>query len=115
MSATTVLDDMSQPGVASMLTLKLIDKVNLQSKQLIWALLCVFLLYRLSIIIYRLYFHPLSKFPGPKLAAVSTLYRAYFQMWRDGDHVAQATRLHETYGRYLTLKLIGYKTESNIS
>lgn len=54
--------------------------------------------YRIIIVIYRLYFHPLSQFPGPKLAAASTLYRAYYQMIRDGEHVAQWTRLHEVYG-----------------
>ncbi|KAJ5570099.1 Cytochrome P450 [Penicillium hispanicum] len=53
---------------------------------------------RIGIILYRLYFHPLSHFPGPKLAAATTLYRAYYQMIRDGDHVAQWTRLHEKYG-----------------
>jgi hypothetical protein len=58
-----------------------------------------FFAYRVGLVIYRLYFHPLSHFPGPKLAAATTLYRAYWQVWQDGEHVAQFTRLHEQYGR----------------
>ena len=58
----------------------------------------ILLVYRILIVLYRLYFHPLSRFAGPKLAAATTLYRAYYQVYRDGDHVAQATRLHGVYG-----------------
>lgn len=91
---------------------KLIDTIPPQSHQIAWTLISAVLLYRVGIIIHRLYFHKLSKFPGPKLAAASTLYRAYFQIWRDGDHVAQATRLHETYGRWLILREM--KAESHV-
>jgi hypothetical protein len=66
-----------------------------------WTLISLLLIYRLGIIVHRLYLHPLRHFPGPKLAAASTLYRAYYQIWRDGDHVGQATRLHEIYGKSL--------------
>lgn len=66
-------------------------------------LLFLFLSYRLFVVLYRLFFHPLRRFPGPKLAAASTLYRAYFQVFRDGDHVANATRLHKKYGKYKCL------------
>lgn len=60
--------------------------------------LVVLALYRLYIIITRLYFHPLAKFPGPWLAAATTLYRAYYQVWKDGKMIEHATKLHEIYG-----------------
>ncbi|KAJ5290959.1 cytochrome P450 [Penicillium angulare] len=60
--------------------------------------LVAFILYRLYIIITRLYFHPLANFPGPKLAAATTLYRAYYQVWKDGKMIEHSTQLHEIYG-----------------
>lgn len=36
------------------------------------------LFYILAKAIYRLHFHPLSKFPGPKLAAITSLYDFLF-------------------------------------
>lgn len=56
-------------------------------------------LYFVALIFYRFYLHPLSKYPGPKVAAVSCLYRAYHQTWRDGRLVEQLTHLHEVYGK----------------
>ena len=58
----------------------------------------ILIVHRIFVVLYRVFFHPLSRFPGPALAASTTLYRAYYQVYRDGDHLAQATRLHETYG-----------------
>lgn len=57
------------------------------------------LLYCLLTVVYRLVFHPLRRFPGPKLAAATTLYRAYFQIVQDGGQLRQWNRLHELYGK----------------
>ncbi|KAJ5368174.1 cytochrome P450 [Penicillium cataractarum] len=47
---------------------------------------------------YRLFFHPLRKFPGPKLAAVSHLYEFYYDVIKGGMYVEKINRLHEEYG-----------------
>jgi hypothetical protein len=47
-------------------------------------------------VIYNLYFHPLAKFPGPKLAAVSDLYYAIY--WPAGRWPFQLEELHKKYG-----------------
>ncbi|KAJ5343079.1 hypothetical protein MYU51_016283 [Penicillium brevicompactum] len=48
--------------------------------------------------IYRLYFHPLSKIPGPKLAAITGAYEFYFNVIKRGMFIWELERLHEVYG-----------------
>lgn len=55
--------------------------------------------YCCSVAFYRLYLHPLRKFPGPKLAAVTKLYRAWYQIVHDGGQLKQWNKLHEQYGK----------------
>jgi len=40
----------------------------------------VWLLYRIGLVFYRLYLDPLSKFPGPKLAAATSMYEMYYDV-----------------------------------
>ena len=51
----------------------------------------------------RLYFHPLSAFPGPPLAAVTTLYKAWIDVVAQSSFVHNLERLHAIYGRTLVL------------
>ncbi|SPO05572.1 related to cytochrome P450 CYP3/CYP5/CYP6/CYP9 subfamilies [Cephalotrichum gorgonifer] len=51
-----------------------------------------------SLAVYRLYFSPLAKFPGPKLAALSNWYEFYYDVIREGDFTWQIKKLHEKYG-----------------
>ncbi|KAF5861296.1 hypothetical protein ETB97_000412 [Aspergillus alliaceus] len=48
--------------------------------------------------IYRLYFHPLSHIPGPKLAAITDGYEFYHNIIRGGLFIWELERLHEVYG-----------------
>lgn len=48
--------------------------------------------------IYRLFFHPLRHYPGPKLAAVSELYRLYFDIIKGGEMTNHLHTLHAAYG-----------------
>ncbi|PYI26856.1 cytochrome P450 [Aspergillus indologenus CBS 114.80] len=55
-------------------------------------LLCLLL----SCAVYRVFFHPLAKFPGPRLAAVSSLWELYHDL-ADGGAVHSYPELHRKY------------------
>ncbi|ERF72716.1 hypothetical protein EPUS_04769 [Endocarpon pusillum Z07020] len=48
--------------------------------------------------VYRIYFSPLAHVPGPKLAAVSSLYEFYHDCIRLGQFVFRLDELHKQYG-----------------
>lgn len=57
------------------------------------------LFYVLSGCIYRLYFHRISHIPGPKLAAITYFYQAYYDIFPyQGQWIFQQIRLHQQYG-----------------
>ncbi|KAJ5893794.1 Cytochrome P450 [Penicillium taxi] len=62
------------------------------------------LLRGLYLVVYRLYLSPLAKTPGPKLAALSSWYEAYYDLVSEGhggQFVFQVKRLHEKHGPIL--------------
>ena len=48
--------------------------------------------------IWRLKFHPLSKIPGPKLAALTGLYEVYYELSGRGTFYFKLQELHQEYG-----------------
>ncbi|KAI0013591.1 cytochrome P450 [Xylariaceae sp. FL0662B] len=51
-----------------------------------------------SVVIYRLFLHPLAKFPGPKLAAATRWYECYYDVFCGGRYTWKIAELHEQYG-----------------
>lgn len=69
--------------------------------------------YRAFMVIYRLFFSPLAKFPGPKLAAATSWYEAFFDL-RSSNFPEVLSRLHDKYGKSTCLpgeppRLTGFK------
>ncbi|KAL9114326.1 MAG: hypothetical protein Q9227_001748 [Pyrenula ochraceoflavens] len=62
-----------------------------------------FLMYLFCLAIYRLYFHPLAEFPGPRLAALTTWYEFYYDVWLKGRYIWKMQELHEQYGPVLRI------------
>ncbi|KAK2015627.1 cytochrome P450 [Colletotrichum eremochloae] len=63
-----------------------------------WPLaICAFVVYRLAIVVYNLFIHPLRSVPGPWYYAVSWLPKFYRQVYR-ADYWRHAKTLHDKYG-----------------
>lgn len=79
-----------------------IDELN-YPKRRIEMIACFFLgsvlAYGLVMAFYRLHVHPLSKYPGPWLAAVTGLYEIYFTAWGVGSFEDEIDRMHQKYGK----------------
>lgn len=56
------------------------------------------LIYLAGLAIYRLYFSPIAKFPGPKLAALSKWYEFYYEVVLKGQFTFHIQELHKKYG-----------------
>ncbi|KAK2792149.1 hypothetical protein FQN52_003917 [Onygenales sp. PD_12] len=66
-----------------------------------WLLIAAVVLtvvYYAGLVLYRLFFHPLSKFPGHKLAGATDLYEYYFDVAKRGMFIWEIERMHEKYG-----------------
>ncbi|KAK3210380.1 hypothetical protein GRF29_44g2555326 [Pseudopithomyces chartarum] len=59
----------------------------------------LWLLYRIALALYNISpFHPLARFPGPKLAAMTFLYEFWYEGIRWGKYTWEIERMHEKYG-----------------
>lgn len=63
---------------------------------LLFGLIVASLVYTAGLAIYRVYFHPLAKYPGPLLAKLTDLYSTD-HAWK-GDRHLEFWRCHEQYG-----------------
>jgi hypothetical protein len=58
------------------------------------------LFYFISLAVYRLYVSPLAKFPGPKLAALTSWVEIYYEITGEGGmFCSEYAKWHEKYGR----------------
>lgn len=53
----------------------------------------------ISIAFYRLFYHPLARFPGPKHAAISRWHEFYFDVYKQGKFIFWIEEQHKKYGR----------------
>lgn len=60
------------------------------------------LVYSIGLAIYRAFFHPLSKVPGPWLAGVTQWYETYYELVPNGGGMftKRIKKMHEQYGAY---------------
>jgi hypothetical protein len=65
----------------------------------VYGLLIVFsTLYLTVLAARRLFFHSLSRFPGPRLASLTSLYKSYHEVFRGGKWLHHVDELHKLHG-----------------
>jgi hypothetical protein len=60
--------------------------------------------YYVTLVFYRLFLHPLARFPGPRLAAISRWYEGYYDVVLGGQYTAKIAKLHKIYGEIMLSK-----------
>lgn len=71
-----------------------------------WMYCCAILgvIYVGILVCYRIYLSPLARFPGPRLAAATGLYEAYYQIVKGGTFTWHIDDLHQKYGPIIRIK-----------
>ncbi|ROW17019.1 hypothetical protein VPNG_01431 [Cytospora leucostoma] len=84
--------------------------LNLLSWQ---SIVTTIVLYYATVALYRLYLHPLAKFPGPKLAAVTRWYEGYYYLYLSGQYTFKIAELHKQYGPII--RISPYELHVNVA
>ena len=66
--------------------------------------LYLYILYLLTLVLYRLYLSPIAHFPGSKITAVSGWYETYLDVVKGGQFTFQIREWHRQYGRHTLLE-----------
>lgn len=66
---------------------------------MLWAALSFWACWVVSHWFYNLFLHPLRKVPGPRLAAMSSCYEFYYDVYQSGIYLKEIKRLHSIYGQ----------------
>ncbi|KAJ8111437.1 hypothetical protein OPT61_g5972 [Boeremia exigua] len=90
------MENITSEDATSSHSFLLITARSLVQKDNVMIFFSTVLLYVVLVAVYRLYFHSLSKYPGPKLAAVTI--KTYEYHFLTGDMVRWVKSLHEKYG-----------------
>lgn len=72
----------------------------ISSAQVLSTSILVYAVYLVGLVIYRLFLHPLARFPGPKYAAISRWHEFYFDVVKNGRFTFAIEDWHKQYGAY---------------
>lgn len=63
-----------------------------------YSLVSLGIVWTISTAVQRLFLSPISKFPGPTLAALTFWYEFYYDVYLPGQYIFKIEELHKTYG-----------------
>lgn len=66
----------------------------------LWTSAATYFLYLVGLVVHRLYFSPIARFPGPKIAAATGWYEFYYDCWLNGKYIFEIEKMHKQYGKY---------------
>lgn len=93
MDVNSIYRDMDAGSIVSSV------KSHITARNVLLAVVPAYLAYWALVYVYRITLHPLAKFPGPKLAAVSFWYEFYYDLWpHKAQYLWKIKELHEKYG-----------------
>lgn len=67
-------------------------------RTVLFRLATFYLLWKAIATLYSVFFGPLSKFPGPRMAATTQWYRTYIELVQNISMSTKLKELHEKYG-----------------
>ncbi|KAK2626244.1 hypothetical protein QTJ16_004506 [Diplocarpon rosae] len=70
----------------------------IQTGLILWSLLLSWSSLKLGALVYNIYFHPLSAFPGPLAARATTWWKTYIEVVTQESMLDVLKQLHRTYG-----------------
>ncbi|KAI2776210.1 cytochrome P450 [Daldinia loculata] len=71
---------------------------NLVNLLMLRYIVTIVIIYFASVAFYRLFLHPLARFPGPRLAAITRWYEGYYDIFQNGQYAFKIRQLHKEYG-----------------
>lgn len=74
------------------------------SPMMAYTVLLLISLHVAALAIYRLTWHPLTRFPGPKLAAATGWYETYYDCFLLGKYSNHIDQMHRDYGKYILVE-----------
>lgn len=79
--------------------LHMMDFTNAVRMRHLGGLFTIWAVYRILRALYNISpLHPLYQFPGPKLAAMTLVYEAWYDLIRGGRYTREIQRMHDKYG-----------------
>lgn len=74
-----------------------IDRADITA--ILYAVLGLYSAYVFGLVFYRLYLHPLAKFPGYRICAACEWYEFYCYIVKGGQWGNEVRKMHEKYGK----------------